>query len=119
AGQAQELLRKFPEAKWHQYEPVNRDNVRAGAQLAFGESVETDFRFERASTIVSLDADFLLVHPARLRYARQFTNGRRVSAGKKAMNRLYVVESTPTITGSMADERLPLESGRIEELARA
>ena len=34
------------------------------------------------------------------------------------MNRLYVVESTPTITGSMAEHRLPLRSGEIEGLAR-
>src|SRR2546423_15559562 len=27
ADQKQQLLKKFPEAKWHSYEPVNRDNV--------------------------------------------------------------------------------------------
>ena len=32
------------------------------------------------------------------------------------MNRLYVVESTPTITGAMADHRLPLQAGQIEAL---
>ena len=118
-GQLQELLRRFPEAKWHQYEPITRDNVHEGARLAFGEVVEADYRFDQAAVIVSLDSDFLYAHPGRLRYTRQFTNGRRVSAGNRTMNRLYVVESTPTITGSMADERLPLESGRIESMARA
>ena len=29
----------FPESKWVQWEPVNRDNVRAGSQLAFGQYV--------------------------------------------------------------------------------
>ena len=41
AGQLRELLGEFPEAKWHQYEPVGRDHARAGARLAFGEDVET------------------------------------------------------------------------------
>ena len=35
------------------------------------------------------------------------------------MNRLYVVESTPTNTGGMADHRLSLKAGRIEGFARA
>ena len=35
------------------------------------------------------------------------------------MNRLYVVEPTLTMTGSMADHRLPLGSGQIQDVARA
>ena len=49
----------FPEAKWHVYEPVNRDNVLEGAKLAFGQPVETRYEFSKADVILSLDADFL------------------------------------------------------------
>ena len=36
------------------------------------------------------------------------------------MNRLYVVESTPTITGMMADHRVAaVEAGELARLARA
>src|ERR1041385_3818490 len=41
ANQLQNLLKDFPEARWHQYEPVNHDNSLAGAQITFGRSVET------------------------------------------------------------------------------
>jgi molybdopterin-containing oxidoreductase family iron-sulfur binding subunit len=34
------------------------------------------------------------------------------------MNRLYAVESTPSVTGTMADHRLPLRAGEIGGLAR-
>jgi MoCo/4Fe-4S cofactor protein with predicted Tat translocation signal len=118
AEQFQALFKKFPSARWHQYQPITRDNVRAGAQLAFGEAVETHYDFEKARVILSLDANFLFYHPERLRYARQFTNGRRLSAGMREMNRLYVAESMPTITGAMADHRLPLNSGEVAGLAR-
>jgi Fe-S-cluster-containing dehydrogenase component len=42
-----------------------------------------------------------------------------VSGPESAMNRLYVVESTPTSTGAMADHRLPLRPSDVEAFARA
>ena len=119
AAQLQSLLKTFPAAQWHQFQPVSRDHVREGARVAFGEMVEAHYRFDKARVIVSLDSDFMFSHPFRLAYTRQFTDGRRLAAGRKEMNRLYAAESTPSITGSMADHRLPLASGEIAELARA
>ncbi len=119
AAQLRSLLAEFPSAKWHQYEPVNRDNVRAGARLAFGEDAEPIYRFDRADVVLSLDADFLSVGPGRVRYTRDFSDRRRVRADKKEMNRLYAVESTPTVTGGMADHRLPIQARDVELFARA
>ncbi len=118
AHQLQALLAKFPSAKWHQYEPAGRDAVRVGARLAFGKDVETHYRFDKADVILSLDADFLSSGPGTLRYAREFAARRRVQAGQTAMNRLYVLECTPSNTGAMADHRLPLRAGEIESFAR-
>ena len=42
--QMRAFLAMYPQAKWHVYEPVNRDNVLEGAKLAFGEAVETRYR---------------------------------------------------------------------------
>jgi molybdopterin-containing oxidoreductase family iron-sulfur binding subunit len=53
------LRTAFPQAKWHQYEPVNRDNSRNGAVMAFGQPVNTTYRFDLAQRVLSLDADFL------------------------------------------------------------
>ena len=118
-AQMQEVLTTLPNARWHQYDPVNDDNLRAGAQLAFGQPVDTHYRFDRARVIVSLDADFLGSGPAQVRYARDFANGRRVRKAHAEMNRLYVAEPTPTPTGSIADHRLPLRRSDIESAARA
>lgn len=118
SAQLEGVLQRFPNARLHQYEPVSRDNARDGARLAFGEPVETHYRFDKAEVVVSLESDFLYAHPQRLRYTREFTDGRRVAAGKKGMNRLYVFECTPSVTGSVADHRFPRESGRIASVAR-
>jgi MoCo/4Fe-4S cofactor protein with predicted Tat translocation signal len=107
ADQMQELLKRFPEAKWHFWEPVNRDNVYAGAQMAFGQAVETVYKLDAADVIVSLDADFLSAgFPGTTRYARDFAKRRDPDSGK--MNRLYVIESTLSATGAKADHRLPV-----------
>jgi MoCo/4Fe-4S cofactor protein with predicted Tat translocation signal len=103
ADQLRNFLKIYPEAKWHVYEPINRDNVLEGAKLAFGQPVETRYDFEKADVIVSLDADFLNAgFPGNVRYIRDFAK-RRNPDGK--MNRLYVIESTPTTTGAKADHR--------------
>ena len=113
------MLKRFPKAKWHQYEPANRDNVRLGARLAFGEVVEPQYHFERCETILSLDADFLFQGPGRIRYARDFIERRGVRDGNAAMNRLYAVESTPSLTGAMADHRLALRPTELAAFAQA
>ena len=119
AAQLQSLLKRFPRAKWHSFDPISRGNVREGARLAFRDPVETHYRFDRAEVILSLESDFLSTHPQRLRHTREFMDARRVSDGGKTMNRLYVVESTPTITGMTADHRLALASSDIEDFVRA
>jgi MoCo/4Fe-4S cofactor protein with predicted Tat translocation signal len=117
ADQMRTFLKAYPSAKWHVYEPVNRDNVNAGAQMAFGQPVETQYKLENADIIVSLDADFLYAgFPGNTRYIRDFAARRNPDAN---MNRLYVVECTPTSTGAKADHRLPMRSLELEQFARA
>ena len=117
--QLQRLLQRYPKARWHQYDPAARDGARAGARLAFGEALDTLYRFDRAEVILSLDSDFLFSGPGALRYARDFSNKRRMGAAEKSVNRLYVAESTPTITGSMADHRWALAPRALEVFAIA
>jgi MoCo/4Fe-4S cofactor protein with predicted Tat translocation signal len=117
AAQIRDYLAANPQAKWHVYEPISRDNVVEGAKLAFGEPVETRYDLSKADVIVSLDADFLYAgFPGSVRYTRDFAARRNPDAN---MNRLYVIESTPSSTGMKADHRLPLRASDIESFARA
>jgi len=117
ADQIQELLKRYPQAKWHQYEAVHRDNVLAGSQAAFGQAVETQYRLQAADVILSLDADFLYAgFPGAVRHAHDFAARRNPDT---PMNRLYVVESAPSPTGVKADHRLPMRASDVEKFARA
>src|SRR6266536_2505981 len=117
ADQMQQVLKRFPEAQWHFYEPVNRDNVYAGAQMAFGQPVETVYKLDAADLIVSLDADFLSAgFPGTTRYARDFAKRRDPDSEK--MSRLYVIESTPSATGAKADHRWAVKASDVEAIAK-
>jgi len=112
ADQLRNFLKIYPQAKWHVYEPINRDNVLEGAKLAFGQPVETRYDFSKAKVIVSLDADFLSAgFPGNTRYIRDFAAWRNPDSGN--MNRLYVIESTPTTTGAKADHRVTVRAAEI------
>ena len=118
AAQLTALQKQYPQMRWHQYEPYPLDNVRNGAQLAFGRVVNPVYHFDQAQTILALDADFLRAMPGALRYARDFSDARRVWRSG-SMNRLYAVETTPTITGAKADHRLALRPSALLDLAKA
>jgi MoCo/4Fe-4S cofactor protein with predicted Tat translocation signal len=119
AAQLKALLTEYPNARWHQYESCGRESARAGAMLAFGQPVNTVYHFDKADIVLSLDSDFLTSGPGFLRYARDFMGRRRLTDGSREMNRLYVVESTPSPTGAKADHRLRLRHSEIAQLARA
>jgi MoCo/4Fe-4S cofactor protein with predicted Tat translocation signal len=112
------LLTKLAKAKWYEYEPISADNESLGAKLAFGKPLRPLLKLEKASVIVSLDADLLGLHPAHVRYAADWASGRR-SSDQGRMNRMYVAESCFSLTGTMADERLPLRPSRLNAVALA
>ncbi|MFZ5828619.1 MAG: 4Fe-4S dicluster domain-containing protein, partial [Planctomycetota bacterium] len=107
----QRLLQEFPEARWHEYDVTGSDNPRKGAELALGRPLRAHYALDQAAVIVSLDCDFLGVHPAAVRYTHDFAAGRDVRGGE--MGRLYAVEGVVSLTGVAADHRLPI---RISEI---
>ncbi|MGN6313426.1 MAG: TAT-variant-translocated molybdopterin oxidoreductase [Rhodanobacteraceae bacterium] len=115
AAQLDALQRQYPNARWHVHEPCG-ENARGGTRLALGKLYAKRYRFDRAKVILALDADFLSDPAAGVRYSRDFIAARDPERG--AMSRLYAVEATPSITGAMADHRLPLGSAQIEAFAQ-
>jgi len=104
AAQLDSLLSRYPEARWHQWEPVSRSNVWKGASLAYGSPVETVPDLSAADLILAIDSDLLDSAPGHVRFARDFATRRNPTRTQK-MSRVYAVELTPTLTGSVADHR--------------
>ena len=116
--QINRFIKKFPGTTWTQYEPVNRDNVREGAILAFGKDLETRYMFDKAKVVLTVDSDFVQYGPAPVRYAHDLMQGRNAEANG-AMNRIYSVEAFPTLVGSNADHRLPLRPSQMLAFVKA
>ncbi|HEY7515776.1 MAG TPA: TAT-variant-translocated molybdopterin oxidoreductase, partial [Vicinamibacteria bacterium] len=119
AAQLAGILEELPSARWHSWEPVGRENARRGSVLAFGEAVDAHYRLDRADVVLSLEADFVGSGPESLRLIREYAKRRKVEGEKAEMNRLYVVEGSPSLTGAVADHRLSLRSRDVEGIARA
>jgi MoCo/4Fe-4S cofactor protein with predicted Tat translocation signal len=119
AAQIQSLLALYPQAKWHQWEPAVGDGLREGGKLAFGTYVNTVYRLEKADVILSLDADFMGSGAGHVRYAREFSRRRTLNGPSDSMNRLYVIEPTPSVTGANADHHFPARASDIELFTRA
>jgi len=108
-----EFRARYPKATWATYEAVSDENRLAGLKSATGRDLDLMLKIDQASVILALDADPLLSDPEMVRHARGFAAGRRAGASGGVMNRLYVVEGVFSLTGSMADHRLRLESRQI------
>ncbi|HEX4797586.1 MAG TPA: TAT-variant-translocated molybdopterin oxidoreductase [Humisphaera sp.] len=113
------MKKQYPGARWFGHDPIDRENVRAGLRQATHKEILPRYDFSKARVIVSLDSNFLQDEPGHVRYGRDFIDGRRIRAGTTEMNRLYVIESTHTITGSMADHRWAVRPSEIAEIARS
>jgi MoCo/4Fe-4S cofactor protein with predicted Tat translocation signal len=123
AAQVRDFAARYPNARWHRWEPAGPLHSRAAALRAFGRAVDVRYDLTRADVIVAFDADFLAAGPGSVVYARQFADRRRLREARpdlaQTMNRLYVVETSPSPTGSIADHRLPLPPAELEALLLA
>ena len=74
------VLARFPQSKWIEFEPLDGDQARAGAELAFKAPLVPQYHFDRADVVVSLDCDFLGQDAPALSAIRAFTGRRRMDA---------------------------------------
>lgn len=114
-----EFMKTFPEATWYTYEAVSDEFLLEGLRVATGAALRPVHHYEKAKVILSLESDFLYAESDSVVAARGFADGRRLTTEKDSMNRLYVAESSFSITGGMADHRLRLQPHQVGALAVA
>jgi MoCo/4Fe-4S cofactor protein with predicted Tat translocation signal len=114
-----DALKKWPKAKWVEYESLSRENERNGAMLAFGQAVNVHPQFDKAKVILSLDYDFLGADYPTPLATKLFSKNRHVNSEEdlEKISRLYVVESQFSLTGANAEHRLRMQGGEVQKFA--
>jgi molybdopterin-containing oxidoreductase family iron-sulfur binding subunit len=105
------FLEAHPRAGWYEYEPISRDNEREGTRLVFGQPQRVHPMLGAVGVVACFDADPLFDHPSALRLAREFALARHPESEPTA--RLYVAESSYSLTGVRADHRVAVPSSRV------
>ena len=103
------FLAENPNAQWLQYDAVSATGILKANELSFGKAFVPDYRFDKASVIVSFGADFLGTWLSTVEYTKGYSAGRKLLAAGDQMSRHYQFESGMSITGSNADVRFPIK----------
>jgi len=104
----QKFLNAHPAATWIQYDEVSASGIRDAHMELFGAAVIPGHHFDQAGYILSFDADFLGTWIAPVEFARDYASTREVSKAHRRMSKHVQIESALSMTGSNADERIPV-----------
>ncbi|MEL7336805.1 MAG: TAT-variant-translocated molybdopterin oxidoreductase, partial [Planctomycetota bacterium] len=104
----EKLREKLPKAMIARYDGVDNGVMRSATKQMLGTECRQVLDLSDAKVIFSLGADFL---SSDLGAAKTFAEKRDPIEGE--MSRMYVAEGGYTITGSMADTRLPVRPGQM------
>ncbi|PCJ86790.1 MAG: molybdopterin oxidoreductase [Flavobacteriales bacterium] len=96
------------------YDASSYSGIRKANKASFGKAIIPDYKFNKAKTIVSIGADFLVNWISSIEYALQYAETRNPKG--KWMSKHYQFETVLSVTGSNADVRAaikPSEEGKV------
>lgn len=108
---AKALLQEFSAEKGLKhvvYDPISYSAIREAHQHDFKMNVIPDYRFDKAKVVVSFGADFLGTWLNPVLFAHRFALTRKPTEEKPEMSKLIQLEAGMSLTGSNADERIPI-----------
>lgn len=108
-----QFLAKNQNAKQVVYDSISYAGIIKANNLSFGKAAIANYDFSKASTIVSIGADFLSTWLLSAQYAKQYATKRKLSKNNKEMSRHYQFETTLSLTGANADFRTPVKPSQL------
>lgn len=111
-----EFLAKYPGGRHVQYDAVSYSGMILANEASYGKKALPQYRFDKATTIVSLGADFLGTWLSVTEYSKQYSQTKKINSGKPELSRHIHFESMMSMTGSNADDRYthkPSETGNV------
>jgi len=114
-----QFLSKFPAAKHIVYDPISYSGMLLANEASYGKRALPAYHFEKAATIVSLDADFLGTWLSPLEFSKGYGIGRKISARNLKMSKHYQIEGVHSISGAAADHRATCRPSHISAVTVA
>jgi len=106
---------KYPNTESIMYDPISSAAILLANEASFGLKIIPSYHFDKANSIVSINADFLGTWISPIEYAKQYIVNRKIEEANGAkMSRHFQVESYMSLSGSNADNRIlirPSEQG--------
>jgi len=109
----EEFKGRFRNTELVQYDPVSAAALLDANERNFGERAVPSYHFDKADVIVAIGCDFLGTWVSPVQFAHDYAKNRRTGAAR--MSRHVQIESTMSLTGSNADNRIlvkPSEQGQ-------
>jgi len=99
------------------YDAVSSYGIRKANEQSFGKAIIPDYDFSKARVIVSIAADFMNSWLFHNQYVPQYARNRNAQADW--MSKHFHFESALSLTGSNADERIPILPSQEGQIAVA
>ena len=110
---------KYPNVKYVVYDAISYSGMLLANEASYGKRTLPTYHFDKANTIVSLDADFLGNWLSPVEFSKGYAKGRKISAKEIRLSKHYHVEPAHTITGAAADERATCKPSELGAVAAA
>jgi len=103
-----DFVTKYPFVVHETFDAYSYSALRDAYSQSFGEAIIPSFRFDKAKLVVGFNADFLGTWLQPTAFGRQYASARKLTGGQREMMRHVQFEPIMTLTGSNADERVPM-----------
>lgn len=105
----QKFSNKYKQVCWLSYDAISMQAMRKANLINFGEAFIPSYNISKAKLIMGFNADFLGNWISPTAFTKQYSAVRNLLYDSKSMLRHIQFESFFSITGGMADERIPIK----------
>ena len=103
---------KFPNTKHIIYDADSFSAHLVANEHCYGKKVLPSLHFEKADVVIGFQCDFLGTWLNPIEFSRQYSTKRKINEKNPTLSTHIQFESIPTITGSVADIKIPIAASQ-------
>ncbi len=104
-----DFIEVYPSFRWIQYDTISASAMLDVNEEFFGIRAIPEYHFDMTDVIVSFHCDFLGTWVSPVEYTGDYTKRKKLTKDNKTLSRHYQLETALSVTGTNADERIPIK----------